>query len=63
MLSDIKLRNLKPQEKDYKVPDRDGLYVAVLTTGRISFRFICNQASRIAVLACPQVAVDYGDLA
>lgn len=29
MLTDTKLRNLKPQEKLYKVNDRDGLYVAV----------------------------------
>lgn len=27
MLTDIKLRNLKPQDKLYKVIDRDGLYV------------------------------------
>ena len=29
MLTDTKLRNLKPKEKLYKVNDRDGLYVAV----------------------------------
>ena len=29
MLTDTKLRNLKPQDKLYKVNDRDGLYVAV----------------------------------
>jgi len=39
MLSDTKLRNLKPQEKIYKVADRDGLYVAVTRAGGISFRY------------------------
>jgi integrase len=33
------LRNLKPKEKAYKVSDRDGLYVYVLTSGSISFRY------------------------
>ena len=28
-----KIKNLKPQDKLYKVSDRDGLYVAVLTSG------------------------------
>lgn len=39
MLTDTKLKNLKPQEKIYKVSDRDGLYVAVLTSGSVSFRY------------------------
>lgn len=39
MLTDTKLKNLKPQEKLYKVSDRDGLYVAVLTSGSFSFRY------------------------
>jgi len=38
MLTDTKLRNLKPQEKMYKVADRDGLYVAVTKAGG-SFRY------------------------
>ncbi len=36
MLTDAKLRNLKPQEKLYKVNDRD---VAVTAAGSISFRY------------------------
>lgn len=32
-------RNLKPQDKLYKVNDRDGLYVAVTPAGAISFRY------------------------
>lgn len=39
MLTDTKLKNLKPQDKIYKVSDRDGLYVAVLTSGSVSFRY------------------------
>lgn len=32
MLTDTMLRNLKPRDKQYKVADRDGLYVAVSVT-------------------------------
>ncbi|SFH52282.1 Phage integrase, N-terminal SAM-like domain [Pseudomonas syringae] len=39
MLTDTKLRNLKSQDKLYKVIDRDGLYVAVTPAGSISFRY------------------------
>lgn len=39
MLTDTKLRNLKPKDKMYKVVDRDGLYVAVSKTGAVSFRY------------------------
>lgn len=39
MLTDTKLKSLKPKDKLYKVSDRDGLYVAVLTSGTISFRY------------------------
>lgn len=39
MLTDTKLRNLKPREKLYKVIDRDGLYVAVTPAGSVSFRY------------------------
>lgn len=39
MLTDTKLRNLKPKESAYKVVDRDGLYVNVATSGGISFRY------------------------
>jgi len=35
MLTDTKLRNLKPTGKLYKVADRDGLYVAVTPSGTI----------------------------
>lgn len=39
MLTDMKLRSLKPREKLYKVADRDGMYVAVTPGGVLSFRF------------------------
>ncbi|EFG36012.1 hypothetical protein BAZG_02313 [Brucella sp. NVSL 07-0026] len=39
MLTDTKLRNLKPKDKLYKVNDRDGLYVAITPAGLISFRY------------------------
>ncbi|MEX6385321.1 tyrosine-type recombinase/integrase [Providencia hangzhouensis] len=39
MLTDKKLKSLKPENKLYKVADRDGLYVAVTKTGSISFRY------------------------
>jgi hypothetical protein len=39
MLTDAALRSLTPKDKAYKVADRDGLYVYVLTSGTISFRF------------------------
>lgn len=39
MLTDAKLRTLKAADKAYKLSDRDGMYVMVLTTGTISFRY------------------------
>ncbi|MDG6881037.1 Prophage CP4-57 integrase [Phocoenobacter uteri] len=39
MLSNSKLKSLKPKEKAYKVADRDGLYVFVSKKGTISFRY------------------------
>ena len=34
MLTDTKLKSMKPQDRLYKVSDRDGLYVAVTKTER-----------------------------
>lgn len=39
MLTDTKLKNLKPAEKAYKVADREGLYVSVQPGGTVSFRY------------------------
>ena len=39
MLSELKLKNLLPKEKAYKVADKDGLYALVSVKGSISFRY------------------------
>ncbi|HUH60657.1 MAG TPA: Arm DNA-binding domain-containing protein [Candidimonas sp.] len=39
MLTDKALAALKPKDKIFKVTDRDGMYVAVLPTGTISYRY------------------------
>lgn len=39
MLTDTKIRSLKPKDKLYKLPDRDGLYVAITPAGTVSFRY------------------------
>lgn len=38
-LSDIKIRNLKPKEKAYKVSDFEGLFILVKVSGSKSWRF------------------------
>lgn len=39
MLTDTRLKSLKPKERLYNVADRDGMYVAVLPSGTVSFRY------------------------
>ncbi len=39
MLTDAALRNLKPKAKPYKASDRNGLYVTVLPSGTVTFRY------------------------
>ncbi|WP_322060240.1 tyrosine-type recombinase/integrase [Paraburkholderia sp. J63] len=39
MLTDLELRALKPTGRIYKVADQRGLYVAVTSSGTVSFRF------------------------
>lgn len=39
MLTETKLKSIKPKDKQYKLPDRDGLYVAVSKSGTLSFRY------------------------
>jgi hypothetical protein len=39
MLTDTKLRNIKPKNKLYKVNDRNVLYVASTPAGSILFRY------------------------
>ena len=38
MLTDVAIKALKSKEKDYKVADRDGMYLHVTTKGALSFR-------------------------
>jgi len=38
-LSDIKIRNLKPRDKAYKISDFEGLYILVKVSGSKSWRF------------------------
>lgn len=58
MLTDTKLKNLKPQDKLYKVSDRDGLYVAVLTSGTVSFRYDYRINGRRETLVIGQYGCD-----
>ncbi|WP_202413487.1 Arm DNA-binding domain-containing protein [Duganella sp. CY15W] len=39
MLTDTRLKNLKPQDRLYKIAGRGGLYIAVSPSGGVSFRF------------------------
>lgn len=39
MLTDIALKKLKSKDKMYKIADRDGMYVAVASSGQITFRY------------------------
>ncbi len=51
MLIDIRLKSLKPKERLYKVADRDGMYVAVLPSGTVSFRYDYHINGRRETLA------------
>lgn len=39
MLTDTALKNLKPKTAQYKVADRDGMYVTVSPAGTVTFRY------------------------
>ena len=39
MLTDTALKNLKPKSAQYKVADRDGMYVTVSPAGAVTFRY------------------------
>jgi len=38
MLKDVAIKHLKPKEKNYKVADRDGMYVLVRPSGTLTFQ-------------------------
>ncbi len=54
MLTDKQLRMLKAAEKVYKVADQQGLYVTVLRTGNISFRYDYRLSGRRETLVIGQ---------
>lgn len=58
MLTDTALKNLKPKEKDYKVADRDGMYVVVKKTGTIIFRLDYRLNNRRETLTIGQYGRD-----
>jgi integrase len=51
LLTDRELGALAPKEKAFKVSDRDGMYVAVLPTGTLSFRYDYRLNGRRETLA------------
>ena len=53
-LTDMKLKNLKPQEKAYKVLDRDGMYGVVSPKGTVTFRYDYRLAGRRETLTLGQ---------
>ncbi|MBU0823899.1 MAG: tyrosine-type recombinase/integrase [Alphaproteobacteria bacterium] len=59
-LSDVRLRALKPRSKAYKVPDADGLYLEVRTSGAKLWRFrFCHlgKESRISLGSYPEIGL------
>lgn len=58
MLTDTKLRNLKPKDKLYKMNDRDGLYVAVTPKGTVSFRHNYSISGRQETLTIGRYGVE-----
>jgi len=39
MLTDTAIKRLKPKDKSYKIADRDGMYVTIIPSGAITFRY------------------------
>lgn len=59
-LSDARLRALKPRAKAYKVPDADGLYIEVRTSGAKLWRFrycYLGKESRISLGSYPDIGL------
>ena len=54
MLTNTTLKNLKPRDKAYKVPDRDGMYVTVSTKATVAFRYDYRFNSRRETLTIGQ---------
>ena len=39
MLTDLTLKKLKPNDKSYKIADRDGMYAFITSSGQVTFRY------------------------
>ena len=63
MLTDTKIKSLKPKDKVYKVADRDGLYVSVSTAGTITFRYDYRINGRRETLSIGKYGADGINLA
>jgi integrase len=63
MLTDTKLKSLKPQAKAYKVADRDGLYVVVSPKGAVTFRLDYRFNGRRETLTIGRYGADAMSLA
>ncbi|HTT06753.1 MAG TPA: integrase arm-type DNA-binding domain-containing protein, partial [Steroidobacteraceae bacterium] len=51
MLSETEIRNAKPRERDYKLYDRRGLYLSVVSTGSKLWRFRYSYGGKEKLLA------------
>lgn len=58
MLTDTALRNLKPKSKNYKVFDRDGMYVTVSPKGTVTFRYDYRLHGRRETLTISRYGAD-----
>uniref|UniRef100_UPI00300EFFFE tyrosine-type recombinase/integrase n=1 Tax=Avibacterium paragallinarum TaxID=728 RepID=UPI00300EFFFE len=63
MLTDTKIKSLKPKDKVYKVADRDGLYVSVSVAGTITFRYDYRISGRRETLTIGKYGADGINLA
>src|SRR3954447_5740010 len=60
ILSDSKLRALKPRTNTYEIADGGGLYVCVLPSGTVSFRYqyrLRGRKERVVIGAYPAIAL------
>ncbi len=58
MLTDTALKNLKPKTAQYKVTDRDGMYVTVSPAGTITFRYDYRLNGRRETLTIGRYGLD-----
>jgi integrase len=58
MLTDLALKRLKSKDKIYKVADRDGMYIVVAPSGRITFRYDYRLNGRRETLTIARYGAD-----